>query len=203
MYVGRFLVVGPDAAGYRVSSRSFPHRAVVDRDGVFTVGPTEQAPGTDNPYVSYNCLRFVHDEEPTAPPDEAAIAILGNGSHVDPIAEKLASGYPSRDAIAHALLTLDYERDDYDTPRIAGALDAEGGVVGIVRRSGLVVERVEEPTLIATYEVTEPTPVEFSPGDGMAAAEAMFDWDVEHPVCAVGVVANGIDDGFDVGIVNG
>ena len=33
MYVGRFIVVGPDVSAYRVSSRSFPNRQVVARDG--------------------------------------------------------------------------------------------------------------------------------------------------------------------------
>ena len=54
MYVGRFLVVGPEVGAYRVSSRSFPNRQVTARDNALTVGPTEDAPETDNPYVAYN-----------------------------------------------------------------------------------------------------------------------------------------------------
>jgi len=57
MYVGRFVVVAPGIGAYRVSSRSFPNRRVTDRDGRLTVGPTPDAPETDNPYVSYNCAR--------------------------------------------------------------------------------------------------------------------------------------------------
>ncbi|WP_299269229.1 IMP cyclohydrolase, partial [Halorientalis sp.] len=33
MYVGRFVVVAPDRAAYRVSSRSFPNRRIVAREG--------------------------------------------------------------------------------------------------------------------------------------------------------------------------
>ena len=62
MYVGRFIVVAPDRAAYRVSSRSFPNRRVIDRGGTLTVAPTEAAPETDNPYISYNCLRTTAED---------------------------------------------------------------------------------------------------------------------------------------------
>ncbi|MFC6724132.1 IMP cyclohydrolase, partial [Halobium palmae] len=128
MYVGRFVVVAPGVGAYRVSSRSFPNRRVVDRDGTLTVAPTPDAPETDNPYVSYNCLR------PVETPTGRTLVALGNGSHVDPIAEKLELGYPARDALADPLLALDYEKDDYDTPRIAGVVGSDEASVGIVRR---------------------------------------------------------------------
>ena len=107
MYVGRFIVVAPDRAAYRVSSRSFPNRKVIERDGSLTVVPTAEAPETDNPYISYNCLRTTEAGEH---------AVIGNGTQVDPITEKLELGYPARDALAESLLALDYEKDDYDTP---------------------------------------------------------------------------------------
>ena len=195
MYVGRFVVVGPQTAAYRVSSRSFPDRRIVDRDGTLTVGPTEDAPETDNPYVSYNCLRVVE-----TPRGEAAA--IGNGSHVDPIAEKLQSGYPARDALATALLALDFEKDDYDTPRIAGVLDAGGGAtIATVRRDALLVEAVEEPTLVATYERDAPEAFDFDASGAEAAAAAAYDLDFEHAVCAAGVSRDG--DGFVTAIENG
>jgi IMP cyclohydrolase len=88
MYVGRFVVVGPGIGGYRVSSRSFPHRKTVDRGDRVAVEPTEAAPPTDNPYVSYNCARAVvgQDDPAGAPDRHGPLAVLGNGSHVDPIA---------------------------------------------------------------------------------------------------------------------
>jgi len=192
MYVGRLVVVGPDVAAYRVSSRSFPNRAIRDRGGTLTVGPTPDAPPTDNPYVEYNCLRVA--EGPAA-------AVLGNGSHVDPVVEKVERGYPARDALAEALLALDYEKDDYDTPRIAGVLDESGAHVGIVRRDALLVEAVEEPTLVATYERDAPEPVEFGAESAAEAATEAYGLDFEHEVCAAGVART--DEGFETAFENG
>jgi IMP cyclohydrolase len=198
MYVGRFVVVAPELGAYRVSSRSFPNRRALDRDGTVTVGPTEEAPETDNPYISYNCVRLT---------DRGAV--LGNGSHVDPIAEKLALGYPAKDALAEPLLALDFEKDDYDTPRIAGIVGLEedpsansepGAFVGTVRRDALLVEEVTEPTLVATYERDSPTAFDLGAEDAAAAARELYDHEFEHAVCAAGVAS--ADGGFETAIVN-
>jgi IMP cyclohydrolase len=203
MYVGRFLVVAPTVGAYRVSSRSFPNREARPRDDRVTVGPTADAPETDNPYISYNCLRRT-----------GGGAVLGNGSHVDPIAEKLALGYPARDALATALLSLDFEKDDYDTPRIAGVVgasatggtadesdsDDERAFVGIVRRDAVLVEAVETPTLVATYEADSPESFDLSAGDAAGAARELYDHEFEHAVCAAGVSVAG--DGFETAVVN-
>ena len=202
MYVGRVLVAGPRVGAYRVSSRSFPNRQATERDGTVTVGPTPDAPETDNPYIGYNCLRLT---------DRGAV--IGNGSHVDPIAEKLALGYPARDAVADPLLALDFEKDDYDTPRIAGVVgvtddptvaadtDDPGAVVGTVRRDALVVEAVEEPTLVATYERDDPEPYALDATDAAGAARELYDHEYEHRVCAAGVAV--ADGGFETAVVNG
>jgi IMP cyclohydrolase len=198
MYVGRFVVVAPELGAYRVSSRSFPNRRALDRDGTVTVGPTEEAPETDNPYISYNCVRLT---------DRGAV--LGNGSHVDPIAEKLALGYPAKDALAEPLLALDFEKDDYDTPRIAGIVGLEedpsansepGAFVGTVRRDALLVEEVTEPTLVATYERDSPTAFDLGAEDAATAARELYDHEFEHAVCAAGVAS--ADGGFETAIVN-
>jgi IMP cyclohydrolase len=192
MYVGRFIVVGSDVAAYRVSSRSFPNRQVVDRDGTLSVVPTEDAPATDNPYVSYNCLRTT---------DDGAQAVVGNGSHVDPIVEKLDLGYPARDAVVTGLHAMDYEKDDYNTPRIAGVLDEDGaGVIGTVTHDALVVETVTEPTLVATYEENRPTAYELDATRAAEAARAVYDADFEHAVCAAAVSRTAT--GFDTAIAN-
>ncbi|PCR91983.1 IMP cyclohydrolase [Natrinema ejinorense] len=195
MYVGRFVVVGPEGGAYRVSSRSFPNREITARDEALTVGPTADAPETDNPYVSYNCLRVV--ETPTG-----ETAAFGNGSHVDPIAEKLELGYPARDALAESLLALDYEKDDYDTPRIAATIGGDGeALIGTVRKDALVVETVDEPTLVATYEKNAPESFEFEADSADAAASEAYDLAFEHAVCAAGVART--DDGFETAIENG
>jgi IMP cyclohydrolase len=194
MYVGRFVVVGPAVAAYRVSSRSFPNRAIRERDGVLTVGPTADAPATNNPYVEYNCVRMTRD---------GGQAVVGNGSHVDPVVEKLELGYPARDALASVLLALDFEKDDYDTPRIAGVLAGDGSAfVGIVRRDALLVEAVEESTLVATYERDAPAAFAFDASDAESAAQEAYECEFEHAVCAAGVARAG-DGGFETAIHNG
>jgi IMP cyclohydrolase len=198
MYVGRFVVVSPTVGTYRVSSRSFPHRQAIDRNGTVTVGPTEDAPETDNPYISYNCIQVTDSG-----------AVLGNGSHVDPIAEKLALGYPARDALADPLLSLDFEKDDYDTPRIAGIVgvddstttDGQSAYIGTVRRDALIVEEVTEPTLVATYERARPEPFDLAATDAAGAAREVYDHEFEHRVCAAGVSTT--EDGFETAVVNG
>ena len=199
MYVGRFVVVGPEVGAYRVSSRSFPNRRAVDRDGTITVGPTEDAPETDTPYISYNCVQVT---------DRGAV--IGNGSHVDPIAEKLELGYPARDALAEPLLALDFEKDDYDTPRIAGIVgvdddptataDGKSAFVGTVRRDALLVEEVDGPTLVATYERDSPSSFPLQADDAAGAAREVYDHEFEHAVCAAGVEVT--DDGFETAIIN-
>ncbi len=189
MYIGRFLVVGPDIAAYRVSSRSFPNRQVIERDEVLTVVPTSDAPESDNPYISYNCVK---------PGGDAMV--VGNGSHVDPIAEKLDIGYPARDALVSGLFALDYEKDDYDTPRIAGVLGEES-FVGIVRRDALIVEAVDKPTLVATYESDVPEGYEFEAESATEAARAVYEAAFEHPVAAAGVGRTAA--GFETAVYNG
>jgi len=192
MYVGRFVVVGPEIAAYRVSSRSFPNRKIVERDSALTVAPTEGAPETDNPYISYNAVRTTGDGD---------AAVVGNGSHVDPITEKLGLGYPARDALAESLLALDYEKDDYDTPRIAGVLGEDASYIGTVRKDALLVREVTEPTLVATYETDSPEAFEFEAETAEEAASDAYDLDFEHAVCAAGVART--DAGFEFAVENG
>ncbi|SEO60751.1 IMP cyclohydrolase [Halogranum amylolyticum] len=190
MYVGRFIVIGPEVGAYRVSSRSFPNRQIVDRDGTLTVAPTADAPETDNPYISYNCIREVD-----------GTAVVGNGSQVDPVTEKLGLGYPARDALAESLLALDYEKDDYDTPRIAGVVGTNEAYVGIVRKDAVLVKAVEEPTLVATYEEDAPRAFGFDAETASEAAREAYDQAFEHAVCAAGVRVT--DAGVETAIENG
>jgi len=191
MYVGRFVVVGPGIGAYRVSSRSFPNRQVTAREYALTVEPTPDAPPSDNPYISYNCVREAGD----------GLAVVGNGSHVDPIAEKLDLGYPPRDALVTALFALDYEKDDYDTPRVAGVVGADAAYIGTVRSDALIVEEVEEPTLVATYEKDDPEAYALDAADAESAAREVYGADFEHAVCAAAVDVDG--DGVETALYNG
>jgi IMP cyclohydrolase len=195
MYVGRFLLVGPGIGAYRVSSRSFPNRKIVTREDALTVVPTDEAEATENPYVSYNCVRVVDSSS-----GATQTAAIGNGTHTDAVADKLELGHPARDALALSLLAYDFEKDDYDTPRIAGVVGSES-FVGIVRRDGLVVERVEEPTLIATYEKDSPEPIDLELAGAAGAARTIYDLDFEHAVCAAGVTRTA--EGIEIAVENG
>ncbi len=154
MYLGRIVAVGMSrdgraVAGYRVSSRSFPNREI-KVDGA--KGSVIPKPGFENdirksPYIAYNCARI-----------EGSVAVVSNGSHTDHIAEKIASGMNVRDALASVLLAMDYEKDAYSTPRIAGTIDASSGkaFLGIVRKNALIVDEVPVSKgglfYVSTYE---------------------------------------------------
>lgn len=160
MYIGRIVSVAQTGDGrlcamYRVSSRSFPNRtAVVSKNKVSIVPlPGHETDVQRNPYIAYNCLRIVCDGE---------VAVVTNGSHTDPIAEKMAAGVPARDALVQSMLALDYEKDDYSTPRISVVVDKvdSSGWLGVVRYDGLEVRRMPlEPGrffYVATYEENSP-----------------------------------------------
>ncbi len=200
MYVGRIVAVGRTQAGanaglYRVSSRSFPNRRAVDLNGRLAVVPREGHEGDlqKNPYIAYDCLRVAGDW-----------AVVSNGSHTDPIAEKIEAGTPVRDALASALLTLDYEKDDYRTPRIAGVVPLAGDEawLGVVRHDALVVKAVElvpgRAVWLATYEAADvraSQTTDFDAADAAAAARYVVDGpgfaDLERPVTSAAAVAAG------------
>lgn len=200
MYVGRIVAVGRTRAGanavlYRVSSRSFPNRRAVDLGGRIAVVPREGFEGDvqRNPYIAYHCLRLAGDH-----------AVATNGSHTDPIAEKIAAGVPPRDALALSLLALDYEKDDYRTPRIAAVVprSADRAWLAIVRADALVVKEVElaagRLAWLATYEANDVREAQASAFDAAdAAAAARFAVDggelgkLTHPVASAAALATG------------
>ncbi|MFO7821537.1 MAG: IMP cyclohydrolase [Lentisphaeria bacterium] len=154
MYVGRIVAVGCTQSGkaaamYRVSSRSFPNRRAMVQDSCAAIVPKPGFEGDvmKNPYIAYNCLRLVDN-----------IAVATNGSQTDPIAEKIESGMSIRDALVTVLSALDYEKDDYNTPRIAAIADpdAQTGYLGIVRHDALHVQAFEltpgKAHYVCTYE---------------------------------------------------
>ena len=156
MYVGRIVSVAKSPAGklcavYRVSSRSFPNRtAVVSEQRVSIVPkPGYEMDVQKNPYIAYNCVRIVCD---------GAVAVVTNGSQTDPIAEKMAQGMAARDALALSSLALDYEKDDYNTPRISAVVDTrdDSGWLAVVREDGIEVRRADLAPgkffYVATYE---------------------------------------------------
>lgn len=184
MYVGRIVGVGQTNgkpfAAYRVSSRSFPNRRAQVEDGVASVGPTDPSDLAENPYIAYNCLRTAN-----------GVAVVSNGSHTDPIAEKIEMGYPARDALTLSLLAMDYEKDHLKTPRIAGTSSKEESYLGIVTHDKILVEEVRGTALIATYEKTQPEPVEISGENPGEVAREMYELPLERPVCSAAAVLEG------------
>ena len=157
MYVGRIVCVGlnPDGklcASYRVSSRSFPNRRAVPGARHVAIIPKAgyESDIEKNPYIAYNCVRIVAGD---------SVAVVTNGSHTEPIAEKIDGGVPVRDALIQGLHALDYEKDQYNTPRLAAVADGRDepeGWLGVVRDDGLEVRRMPlRPSwcfFVATYE---------------------------------------------------
>lgn len=200
MYIGRIVAVGRNRRGantglYRVSSRSFPNRKAVELSGHLAIVPREghEADLQKNPYIAYNCLRVAGDW-----------AIVSNGSQTDPIAEKIEAGMPVRDALAAVLSVLDYEKDQYNTPRIAGAVPLAGDTawLAIVRHDALIVKAVAleagQARYLATYEandVGESQSSEFDAPDAVAAARFAVDGGAfagfEHPVTSAAALVEG------------
>lgn len=158
MYVGRIIAVGKNQSGrfaamYRVSSRSFPNRRTREKGDIVAVVPKEGSEKDiyKNPYIAYNCLRLMNE-----------YAIIGNGSHVDPITEKLETGMNIRDAIVSILYAMDYEHDHLNTPRITAVVDKKERLCffGIVRPDALLVQSIDpeegKAYYMATYEHNYP-----------------------------------------------
>ena len=207
MYVGRIVSVGMTKSGkatamYRVSSRSFPNREARLKDEVISIMPR---PGFEddlskNPYIAYNCIKL-----------SGNYAIATNGSQTDPITEKIASGMTVRDAVANCLLALDYEKDDYNTPRIVAIVDRTKpvGYLGIVRHDAIhVAEFALEPGVayyVATYEHNTPARCHYVDKEFDAAnadeacsyvmCKGVFA-DLENPVTSAAAIAT--DSGFEL-----
>lgn len=207
MYIGRIVCVartpqGHLAALYRVSSRSFPNRMAVPGEARVAIVPK---PGHEldiqrNPYIAYNCVRVVRD---------GAVAVATNGSQTDPIADKISLGVPVREALASCSLAMDYEKDDYNTPRISAVVDRAKNEAWLatIRADGLEVRRLElapgQYVYVATYEENTILPSQGGACGFESAADAcdfMLGGGVfagrTNPVTAVAAVAQG--DGFSL-----
>lgn len=209
MYVGRIVAAAMTADGrsavmYRVSSRSFPNREARIDGGAISIMPR---PGHEddlskNPYIAYNCLKTAGDW-----------AVASNGSHTDPIAEKIASGMSVRDAFALTLMTMDYEKDSYNTPRIAAAVNRSDNAafLGIVRKDAVIVREFELKPGIAYYTATyeHNVPCEhykcesFDAADAASACEFVISGavfaELENPVTAAAAIVK--EDSFETAVL--
>lgn len=185
---------GKPFVAYRVSSRSFPNRQCLKFNNRAAIVPKEgfEKDIFENTYITYNCIRIVKD-----------MAIVSNGSHTDVIADKIALGMNIKDAIAYSLLTLDYEKDDYHTPRIAGVVTSTNKkedyvcYVGIANDEKLLVDKIPygDAVFISTYGSQFYDSVEFDAKTAKDAAKFIFDEgtfaNYEKPVTSGAAVFNG------------
>ncbi|OPY25822.1 MAG: IMP cyclohydrolase [Methanocella sp. PtaU1.Bin125] len=199
MYIGRFVTIGKTNgrlwAGYRVSSRSFPNRyAVKLNESTAAIMPKDVKDLEKSPYISYNCIRIMPDA-----------AVVTNGSHTDPICEKIAMGYPARDALALSLLAMDYEKDSLNTPRIAAVISKGEADLGIITKDGINVSafplQEKECLMVATYEKTVFSRLTVEACSADEVAKKMYDLTFEKPVCAAGAYHDG--ERFRIGVYNG
>jgi len=186
MYVGRIVVVGKTDrpfVAYRVSSRSFPNRvARITPDGV-AIQPVDPSEVEKNPYIAYNCIRISRGG-----------VVVSNGSHTDPIYRALEEGVSPENALREVLEKMGYERDQFNTPRIAGVVTPDCGYLGIIRADGLEVEGFELKDMsckvICTYELNriEDAYHQFYASTAIDAAKFVVNGSffntLEQPICS-------------------
>ncbi|ASJ12385.1 IMP cyclohydrolase [Thermococcus thioreducens] len=184
-YTGRTLGIGlmngKPFAFYLLCSRSFPKRKVIVKGrAVYIENLTE----TDNPYVSYPVVRLLDE-----------YTVVTNGLQTDFIAQTLEWESP-RKALIHVLDALDYERDNYSTPRIAGIIGTDSrGWLGFAGRDEFWVKTLGlkdgKAFVTATYDlglVELDFPVF---GSAEELAEKAMELPFENRVLAIGVVSEG------------
>lgn len=187
MYVGRIVAVGQCGAplvAYRVSSRSFPNRvARITGSGVVSIQPLDPEDLRRSPYIAYNCVRVWPGG-----------AVVSNGTHTDPIIDRLENGEAPDVALRAVLEEMGYERDEHCTPRIAGVVTTDEGFIGVARADGVEVQgfalRDGFCRFICTYERSRVEAVDhpFLADTAAAAARYVIDGgvfsDFELPVCS-------------------
>ncbi|AEH24316.1 IMP cyclohydrolase [Pyrococcus yayanosii] len=192
-YVGRMLGIGLNNgkpfAFYRLNSRSFPNRKAVVRGGdVFIVNQEE----TDNPYVSYPVVKLLE-----------GYVVVSNGLQTTFIAQALEWESPKK-ALIHVLDAFDYERDDYNTPRIAGIVERGKvrGWLGFVGRDELWVKglklREGMAFFTATYNVDGVEEIELSFSSAKELVEKVLSFKFTHAVLAIGVVEK--EKGWEIAV---
>jgi len=186
LYVGRIVVVGKTDqpfVAYRVSSRSFPNRVARITDIGVAIQPIDPEDMKKNPYIAYNCLRVSKNG-----------TVVSNGSHTDPIFDEIEAGTAPDVALQKVLTEMGYERDDLNTPRIAGVVRNDIGFLGIARIDAVEVTSfsLEENTckVICTYEMDrlESKTYPFVASSAEEAAKYVVDGgifkELEKPVCS-------------------
>lgn len=186
MYVGRIVAVGKTSrpfVAYRVSSRSFPNRVARVTDIGVAIQPLDPEDMKKNPYIAYNCLRVSKNG-----------VVVSNGTHTDPIFEKIEAGVAPDVALQQVLTEMGYEKDDFNTPRIAGVVTDKLGYIGAARIDAVEVSMfdLEDNSchVICTYEMDRveskghPFVAESAEDAARYTVDGGMFKDLELPVCA-------------------
>lgn len=186
MYVGRIVTVGKTDrpfVAYRVSSRSFPNRVARVTEVGVAIQPLDPEDMKKNPYIAYNCIRVSKNG-----------IVVSNGSHTDPIFEKIEAGVVPDVALQQVLSEMGYEKDEYNTPRIAGVVTSGKGYLGTVRSDAVEVNSFDlqdnSCQVICTYEMdkVDSKSYPFVAKNADEAAGYVVDGglfkDLEKPICA-------------------
>lgn len=197
MYVGRIVAIGMTSgrswAGYRVSSRSFPNRHAKIKGRDIAIAPIDPMDLARNPYIAYSCIRTLSD-----------VAVVANGTQADTVIEKISDGMRPLDAIGLTLLAYGYERDELDTPRLAGAIRGHEGWLGTVQKGQILVKefqlKEDDAFMVATYEKTGPDRIELAGKDAESVARGMFDLSFERPVCSAAAFQS--EAGYELAVHN-
>ncbi|MDM7934148.1 MAG: IMP cyclohydrolase [Methanothrix sp.] len=197
MYVGRIVIVGMSHGrcfvAYRVSSRSFPNRRAEARDGSILVSPKDPSDLARNPYIAYTCIRTLDE-----------VAVVANGTQTDTIMESIEDGMGPLKAIGLSLLAFGHERDELNTPRLAGAVKGDRAWLGIAMRDEIRAKELSlrEGTacMVATYERTGFGPVDLGGSSPEEIALRAYGLPFERPVCSAAALFRG--KGFDLAAYN-
>jgi IMP cyclohydrolase len=166
------------------------------------VSPIDSADLARNPYIAYNCIRAAGSAATNG------FAVVSNGTHTDMIFERIQDGQKPMDAIVLSLAAYGYERDELDTPRIAGAVQADHAWLGIARKDELRVKQFDLTEdgsfLVATYEKTNFEAIDLRAESSEQAAKAAYDLPLERPVCAAAAFAEpaNVGRGFELAVFN-
>ncbi len=203
MYVGRIVIVGHSQGrsfvAYRVSSRSFPNRRAEVRGQSIMVSPLDSADLARNPYIAYNCIRVGSN-------NVGDVAVVSNGTHTDMIMERIQDGQRPMDALTISLAAYGYERDELDTPRLAGVVRGDLAWLGIAKRDELRVREFHLEgalaLMVATYEKTDFEATVLGGGSAGEIARRVFDLPLERPVCAAAALALPDESGYELAVYN-
>jgi IMP cyclohydrolase len=157
------------------------------------VSPLDPADLAKNPYIAYNCIRTVEKT-----------AVVANGTHADMIHDHISDGCKPLDAVGLSLLAHGYERDELNTPRIAGVVSGPWACLGIAMRDGFSVKSFHledgDAYMVATYEKTDFEMVSLGADNAPAIVRAAYGLPFEKPVCAAAALST--ENGYDLAVYN-